>query len=83
MFVLLVDGSDRLDLCLERLEDLLVLHAQVDVEARHRVELGQQLQRLRNLHQHIICLLPTCTYVWRKQLRAKCVIEICRFDIEY
>jgi len=42
--VLLVDGGDRLDFGLECFEDLFVLDAQVDVEARHRVELGQQFQ---------------------------------------
>ena len=57
VFVLLVDGRDCLDLRLERLEDLLVLDAQVDVEARHRVKLRQQLQRLRNLHHPTDCRL--------------------------
>jgi len=50
VLVLLVDGGDRLDLGLERLEDLLVLDTQVYVQAGHRVELRQQLQRLRDLH---------------------------------
>jgi len=54
VLVFLVDGSDCLDFCLERFEDLFVLDAQVDIQAGHRVKLGQQLQRLCNLHQHNI-----------------------------